>query len=67
MYDVVVPQIEHRVVHQDISAHMHHSDVCGQSGYNARIALSTGYEPNIGQDERGTSFLCLLRTAITNI
>ena len=56
MYDVVVQQIEHRVVRQDISAQVHHSDVSGQSGYNARIARSTGYEPNVGLDESGNVF-----------
>ena len=38
MYDAVVQQMAPRIVRQDISAHVHRSDVCGQSGYNARIA-----------------------------
>ena len=62
MYDVVVQQIEHRVVRQDFSAQVHHSDVSGQSGFSARIARSTCYEPNVGLDESGN--LCLWRTAM---
>ena len=38
MYDAVVQQIAHRVVPQDLSAHMHHSDVHGESGDDARTA-----------------------------
>ena len=41
MYDAVVQQMAHCVVRQDISAHVHHSDVSGQSGCNARISRST--------------------------
>ena len=47
MYDAVVQQIAHRVVRQALSAHMHHSDVHGQSGYDARIARPAGDEPNV--------------------
>ena len=36
MYDAVAHQIAHRVVRQDISAHVHHADVRGQSG-NIRL------------------------------
>ena len=44
-YDAVVQQIVHRVVRQqNTSAHVHHSNESGQSGYDARIARSTGYE-----------------------
>ena len=59
MYDVVVQQIEHRVVRQDISAQVHHADVSGQSGCNARIARSTCYEPNVGLDESGNVFMSM--------
>ena len=38
---------------------VHHSDVSGQSGYNARIARSTGYEPNVGLDESGHLFMSM--------
>ena len=38
MHDVVVQQIAHRVVLQDISAQVYHSDVRGHSGYHASIA-----------------------------
>ena len=37
MYDVVVHQITHRAVRQDVSTQLHHS-MSGKSGYNARIA-----------------------------
>ena len=47
-------QIALCVVRQDISAQVHHSDVSGQSGYNSRMARSTGYEPDVGLDESGT-------------
>ena len=33
MYDAAVRQIAHRVVRQDIPAHVHHSDVSGQPGF----------------------------------
>ena len=55
MYDAVVQQIAHRVVRQNRSAHAHHSDVSGQSGYCARIAPSAGHEPNVGPDGSGTN------------
>ena len=54
MYDAVVQQIALCVVRQDFSAQVHHSDVSGQSGFNSRMARSTGYEPNVGLDESGT-------------
>ena len=41
MYDAVAQEIAHRVVRQDRSAQVHHSDVSGQSGYHARKARST--------------------------
>ena len=31
----------------------------GQSGYNARIARSTCYEPNVGLDESGHLFMSM--------
>ena len=37
-----------------ISARVHHPDVSGQSGHNARIARSTVCEPNVGLDRSGT-------------
>ena len=45
MQDAVVQQLAHPVVRQDVAAHEHHSDVSGQSVYNARTARSTGCEP----------------------
>ena len=59
--------IAHHVVRQYISAPVHHLDVGGQSGYNARIARPTSYEPNVGPDENGTFFLCPLQTAMMKI
>ena len=56
MYDAFVQQNTHLGVRPDTSAHVHSSDVSGQSGYNAGIARSTGYEPNVGLDESGTHF-----------
>ena len=55
MYDAVVQQLAHRVVRQHLYtfAHVHHSDVGGQSGYDTRIACSTDYEPNDCLDESG--------------
>ena len=41
MYDAAVQHIAQRVEGQDISAHVHHSDVSGQSGYHARVSRST--------------------------
>ena len=38
---------------------MHHSDVSGQSGSIARRARSTGYEPNVIQNESGTNFMSI--------
>ena len=56
MYDAVVHQIAHRVVLHDTSVQVHYADVSGQSGTDAWMALSTNYAPNVGLDERGTSF-----------
>ena len=42
MYNSVVQHIEHHVEQQKISAQVHHSNVSGQSGSNARVARSTG-------------------------
>ena len=55
MYNSVVQQIEGHVVPQDISAHGHHSDVSGQSGCVARMARSTGYEPNLSKIKVATN------------
>ena len=41
MDDAVVQHIAHRVARQDISAYVHHPDVSGQSGSDARMASST--------------------------
>ena len=41
MYDTVARQIAHHVVRLDISAHVRHSDVSGQSGWDAIVARST--------------------------
>ena len=38
---------------------MHHSDVSGQSGSIARSARSTGYEPNLIQNESGTNVMSI--------
>ena len=38
---------------------MHDSDVSGQSGHSARTARSTGYEPNLIQNESGTTFVSI--------
>ena len=56
MYGAVVQQVAHRAVRQDTFAHVHHSDVCGQSGYDARDARSTGCQSNVDLDESGTPF-----------
>ena len=45
MYDAGVQQIAHCVVRQNISAQVHHSDVCGQSGFQVRVARSTVLQP----------------------
>ena len=42
MHDAVVQRNAHRVVRQDTSVHVHHSDVSGHSGYHASIGHSTG-------------------------
>ena len=49
MYDALVQQNAHRVVRQDISAQVHHSDVCGHSGYHARIARHAESRSSIGR------------------
>ena len=46
-----------RCAPRHICAHVRHSDVSGPSGHNARIARFAGDEPNVGQDESGTSFM----------
>ena len=56
MHDAVVQHVAHRVARQDMSARVHHWDVGGQSGYNARMASSTGYAPNAGLDEKWNTF-----------
>ena len=59
MHDVVVQHIAHRAVRQDIPAQVHHSDVSCQSGDHARVAPSSGYEPNVGLDESGTNCMSI--------
>ena len=59
MHGAVVQHIAHRLVHQDISAQVHHSDVSGQFGQIARAARSAGYEPNVGPDESGSPFMII--------
>ena len=49
MYVAGVQQIAHCVVRQNISAQVHHSDVCGQSGYKVRIARSSVVRKSIDE------------------
>ena len=59
--------IAHRVVRQDISSQVHHWNVSGQSGFHARIARSTGYEPNVGLDESGPNFMSIAESDVKEL
>ena len=59
MYDAIVQHVAHRVECQDISAQVRHSDVSGQTGSRARTARSTSDEPNLIQNERGTTYMSI--------
>ena len=58
----MVQHIAHQVEGQEKSAQVRHSDVSGESGSFVRMARSTRHEPNLIQNESGTTLLSVEAT-----